>query len=81
MSRVANFQHFGETFFKSPNIDTYMSVCVCPAAAGRLGRRCHRRHLCGRQQQVQTDGLWLRQVLFFFFSVHFLEQHRKVNFG
>lgn len=50
---------------------TYMSVCVCPAAAGRLGRRCHRRHLCGRQQQVQTDGLWLRQVLFFFFLSSF----------
>ena len=37
-------------------------VCVCPAAAGSLGSRRERRHLCGCQQQVQTDGFWLRQV-------------------
>lgn len=32
------------------------------AAAGSLGCRRVRRHLCGCQQQVQTDGFWLRQV-------------------
>ena len=40
----------------------YSCVCVSPAAAGRLGGRCHWWHLCGCQQQVQTDGLWLCQV-------------------
>lgn len=36
--------------------------CVCPAAAGRLGSRRDWWHLCGCQQQVQTDGFRLCQV-------------------
>lgn len=39
-----------------------MCVCVCPAAAGRLGSRCDWWHLRGRQQQIQTDGFRLCQV-------------------
>lgn len=45
---------------KCPVSDVCM--CVCPAAAGCLGSRRDWWHLCGCQQQVQTDGLWLCQV-------------------
>lgn len=39
-----------------------MCVCVCTAAARRLGSRRDWRHVRGRQQQVPTDGLRLRKV-------------------
>lgn len=35
---------------------------VAAAAAGCLGGRCDWRYLRGCQQQIQADGLWLRQV-------------------
>lgn len=36
--------------------------CVGAAAAGCLGSGCDWRYLRGCQQQIQADGLWMRQV-------------------
>lgn len=44
MYRVANFQHFGETFFKSPNI----YVCVCVSSSCRASG----------PQMSQTAPVW-----------------------
>lgn len=53
-------------FWQSASFYCYLlfkkASCVCPAVAGCLGSGCDWWHLCGCQQQVQADGLWLRQV-------------------
>lgn len=39
-----------------------MRRLLCAAFAGRLGSGCDGRHVCSREQQIQTDGFRLYEV-------------------